>query len=105
MAKRIPKVHFQHPVFSYHACGIGDPLSVEIANDLAQVTCERCLATATAQKRLPGRPLKGQEPTKKVSIRFPKSLLKWVDSLDGERTANIVRLISAAKEEWENKTP
>lgn len=48
-------------------------------------------------KRRPGRPLKGEEPTKKISVRLPGSLLEWLDSLPGDRTSNLTQILLEAK--------
>lgn len=46
------------------------------------------------QKRKPGRPLKGDEPTQKISVRLPKSLIELIDSLPGDRTTNLTQIVS-----------
>lgn len=49
------------------------------------------------EKRRPGRPLKGEEPTQKISVRLPESLVQWIDSLPGDRTSNLTQILSKAK--------
>jgi hypothetical protein len=46
------RIHYKHPVFKYHACGMGDSLLVKMSNDLSQVTCRRCLKTVTGKKAM-----------------------------------------------------
>jgi azurin len=45
-------IHFVHPVLKYHACGMGENWKIEKTLDMTQVTCKRCLSTATGQKAL-----------------------------------------------------
>jgi uncharacterized protein (DUF4415 family) len=90
-------IHYQHPVLKYHACGLGDSLNIRMVSDIDKVTCKRCLATATAQKRKPGRPLKGDEYTKKISVRLPKSLVDWLDKQGSDRTAALTSVLTQAK--------
>lgn len=49
-------IHYKHPVLGYHACGMGNRLTVTMTEAIADVTCQRCLGTITGQKN-GGRPV------------------------------------------------
>lgn len=43
-------IHYKHPKLGYHACGMGDPLTIQISEDINKVTCKRCQDTITGRK-------------------------------------------------------
>ena len=49
-------IHYRHPVMGYHACGMGNQLTVAMTEAISNVTCRRCLGTITGQKN-GGRPV------------------------------------------------
>lgn len=46
--------------------------------------------------RSPGRPLSSSKVT--VSFRLPPDIVEWLDSLDGDRTDNLIRILQFYKE-------
>lgn len=100
-----PKIHYLNPKTGIHACGLGSPLPNEVSADIESVTCQRCLATVTAKKRKPGRPVTGAAKIK-VTLRLPPDLVKWIDS-HGERTSVITEalktFVNSSKKESKNE--
>jgi uncharacterized protein (DUF4415 family) len=63
---------------------MGDRLTIQVTSDINQVTCKRCLATGTAQKRKPGRPSEGKQ---KRNVSFDPDVWEKVKDLGwGERS-------------------
>jgi hypothetical protein len=91
-------IHLRHPKLGYHACGLGDPASVIMTEDLDNVTCQRCLQSVTAKKRLPGRPPTGKAKTS-ITVRLPPELLTWIDSQSGDRTQVIIEALMEKKKQ------
>ena len=95
MGIAMPKkpIHYQHPKFSrgYHACGMGDRLTIQITDDITQVTCKRCLGTATGQVRS-GRPPKNGQTKESTNTRIDPTLKR----LAREARINLSELLEDA---------
>jgi hypothetical protein len=80
--------HYRHPVFGYHACGMGGR-NPKLSDDLKGVTCKRCLQTVTGKKAL-------VRTHKRFSAS--KELLDWLEAQPNQN-----EIIRSALEEYRAK--
>lgn len=66
-------VHYRHPKFGYHACGMGDRHLVLMTDNPEEVTCKRCKSTVTGQAN-GGRPRHGLKAKVDTKVRIDPDL-------------------------------
>lgn len=90
----MPKtIHYKHPKLGYHACGMGDPLAIQMSEDINEVTCKRCQDTITGRKNASSpeghpnltRAGKGRPPVENVRINVHVKLetRQYLEQLGG----------------------
>jgi hypothetical protein len=93
----MPKIHYQHPKMpkGHNACGLGDRNKILISTNLDEVTCDRCLRTATAGKN-GGRPESGMRQIM-VNVMLPVEVIDWLSTKNKSETIRTLLIEEMAR--------